>query len=77
MSFEKKSIKSIAQIHNCVTFASTVLATHKSERIAYQGESFAFIGFNNQNNTPSMPLCDAHLEGFFFLAMSKNTNYEL
>lgn len=49
------------------TFASTVLATHKSERIAYQGESFAFIGFYHQYNTPSMPLYDADLEGFFVL----------
>lgn len=65
MSFEKKSIKSVAQLRNCVIFASIVLATHKSERIAYQGESFAFIGLYHQNNTPSMPLCDAHLEGFF------------
>ena len=28
MSFEKKSIKSIAQLHNCVTFASTVPVLH-------------------------------------------------
>ena len=28
-----------------ITFTSTVLATLKFERTAYQGESFAFIGF--------------------------------
>ena len=33
-----------------INFASTVLATLKSERIAYQGESFAFIGFPRHIN---------------------------
>lgn len=38
------------------TFAATVLATLTSERIAYQGESFAFTGFLLILNTPPMPL---------------------
>ena len=48
-------------------FASTLLATHKVEQIAYQGEPYAFTGFCPQNNTPPLPLFDAHLGGFFFL----------
>lgn len=47
-------------------FALTVLAT-RIRKDAYQGESFAFIGFSKNHNTPSMPINDAHLEGFFFL----------
>lgn len=32
------------------SFVLTVLATLKFERAAYQGESFAFIGFSRENN---------------------------
>jgi len=46
---------------NSVTFVSTVLAT-LPVRTASQGESFAFKTFSN---TPSLPLFDAHLGGFF------------
>lgn len=49
------------------TFASTVLATLKFERAAYQGESFAKDNSLPNDNTPPMPLHDAHLGGFLFL----------
>ena len=52
-----------------VTFISTVLATLQFERTAYQGGSFAFIGFHGISNKPPMPLLTirkAHLGGLFF-----------
>lgn len=55
------------------TFAPTVLATLKSERIAYQGESFAFIGFQFHNNIPPLPLLnhsECTLRRFFHLSQS-------
>lgn len=47
-------------------FVLTVLATLPI-RTASQGESFSFIKFLTQDNTPPMPLFDAHLGGFLFL----------
>ncbi len=50
-------------------FASTVIAALQTERTAYQGESFAFIYFSQDTNTPPMLLLSiqiAHLGGFFF-----------
>lgn len=66
MSFEKRSIKSIAQLHNCVTFAATVPVL-----LPVRSACGSFFLSKTHNNTPSMPLCDAHLEGFFVYAKSK------
>lgn len=51
-------------IKSC-TFEITVLAT-LPVRSASQGESFAFNTFILKNNTPPMPLKEAHSGGFFF-----------
>jgi len=64
MSFEKKSIKSIAQLRNCVTFAATVPVLLPACS-AYGSVSSKVLETNN--NTPPMPLSDAHLGGLFFL----------
>ncbi len=67
---EKNTLKNFSLLQNCTMFASTVLATLKPERDAYQGESFAFIGFPLQINTPSMPLLigsESTLRRFFHL----------
>lgn len=53
---------------NNLTFVLTVLATLPI-RTASQGESFALESSKTNNNTPSMPLSDAHLGGFFFLGL--------
>ena len=50
------------------TFAPTVLTTLPI-RTASQGESINSNSFKLNNNTPSMPLYDAHLEGLFFLGV--------
>jgi hypothetical protein len=63
------TLKMFAAFKKEITFAPTVLATLKSERSAYQGESFAFIGFPQYNNTPPLPHLQfqkAHLGGLFF-----------
>lgn len=63
------SLKMYTEFKKGSTFAPTVLATLKSERAAYQGESFAFIGLTQYNNTPPLPLLQvqkAHLGGLFF-----------
>jgi hypothetical protein len=54
--FENLSLKMITEFKKDISFALTVLATLKSERAAYQGESFAFIGSTKNNITPPMPL---------------------
>ena len=59
----------ITQFKIDITFAVTVLATLQFERTAYQGGSFAFIGFHRNSNTPPMHLLTiqkAHLGGLFF-----------
>ncbi len=61
MSFEKKSIKCIAQLRNCVIFASTVPVL-----LPVRSACGSFFLNKTHKNTPSMPLCEAHLEGFFF-----------
>jgi hypothetical protein len=64
----KKFKEMLTESKNSITFAPTVLATHKPARVAYQGESFAFIGFYHRNNTPPMPLLiqlECTLRGFF------------
>jgi hypothetical protein len=62
----KLNLKMFTEFKKGITFVLTVLATLKSERIAYQGESFAFTGYHNLTNTPPMPLSNAHLGGLFF-----------
>lgn len=69
------TLKMFTEFKNNITFAPTVLATLRFERTAYQGESFAFIVYRNQTNTPSMPLHNAHLGGLFFYKPS--SNYDL
>ena len=48
------------ELKNSITFASTVPVQHT---IRTACGSFFLKKYNN--NTPSMPLRDAHLEGFF------------
>ena len=60
-----KMLKLIGNTKKVYTFVSTVLATLPI-RTASQGESFKRYSFLTHHNTPSMPLSDAHLEGFFF-----------
>lgn len=77
-SIKNLTIKMFTEFKKGITFASTVLATLKSERAAYQGESFAFIGFRQYNNTPPLPLLTiqkAHLGGLFFY--TPNLHYDL
>jgi hypothetical protein len=69
-------LNKIVDIKNPCTFVSTVLATLPT-RTASQGESFAFIKLRFQNNTPSTPLNNAHLEGFFFYSPFEFTKYDL
>jgi len=75
-------LKIISDIKKSVAFVPTVLATLPI-RTASQGESFDSKSSLTQNNTPSMPLFDAHLGGFFMLlAMnipqtSKTLTYKL
>ncbi len=46
---------------NSNTFASTVPVL-----LPVRSACGSFFLNKTLNNTPSMPLCDAHLEGFFF-----------
>ena len=50
---------------NCSTFTSTVSVLHT---IRTASGSFFKKVFATKDNTPSMPLPEAHLEGFFILA---------
>ncbi len=65
MNFEIiKTTKSIAQLNNCIIFASTVPVLHT---IRTACGSFSSKVLETKNNTPPMPLNDAHLGGLFFL----------
>lgn len=66
------TLKMFTEFKNSSTFAVTVLATLRFAKTAYQGESFAFTGYRNLTNTPSMPLYNAHLGGLFFYKPSSN-----
>jgi hypothetical protein len=70
--FKNLSLKMFTEFKNSSTFAVTVLATLRFAKTAYQGESFAFTGYRNLTNTPSMPLYNAHLGGLFFYKPSSN-----
>ncbi len=59
-------LKLLGNTKKVYTFVPTVLATLPI-RTASQGESFAFNSFLFQNNTPSTPLNNAHMEGFLFI----------
>jgi hypothetical protein len=66
-------LKNAYRIQKGVTFASTVLATLKSERTAYQGGSFAFIGFPKNSYTAHRQLLSvqkAYLGVLFFIVIS-------
>lgn len=63
MGFEKKSATTIAQYYNCSIFASTVPVL----LLACSNGSFSSKVIVTNNNTPPMPLLDAHLGGLFFL----------
>jgi hypothetical protein len=65
--FLQISLKKFTEFKKGITFAPTVLATLKSKKTAYQGESFAKDSLITYNNTPPMPLHEAHLGGFLFL----------
>jgi len=70
-------LKIFLKLKKSIKFVLTVLDTIKLKIAAYQGESFAFIRFVNNpllfdsistnNNTPPMPINDAHLGGFFII----------
>jgi hypothetical protein len=63
------TLKMFTEFKKGITFVITVLATLKSERAAYQGEAFAFIGFlKNINNTSyaSSVCSESILRGSFF-----------
>jgi hypothetical protein len=71
-SIKNLTLKMFTEFKKGVTFVPTVLATLQFERTAYQGGSFAFIGFYRNNNTPPMPLLTiqkAHLGGLFFYTL--------
>jgi hypothetical protein len=54
-ALEKKIRMAIREYKKDIIFVSTVLATLKSEKTAYQGESFAFIGFLSMIIIPTLP----------------------
>lgn len=70
-------LKLFLKLKKSIKFVLTVIVALKLKLAAYQGESFAFIRFVNNpflfdsistnNNTPPMPINDAHLGGFFIL----------
>jgi len=64
MGFEKKSATSIAQSYNCIIFASIVPVLLPACSV---NGSFSSKVIVTNNNTPPMPLLDAHLGGLFFL----------
>ena len=51
-------------IKKVITFVPTVLAAPRSERAAYQGESFAFNGFANLTKTLHTLLLPLHKPQF-------------
>lgn len=69
-SIKNLTLKMFTKFKKGFTFASTVPATLKFERAAYQGGSFAFIGFFLLINKPPMPLLnfsECTLRGSFLL----------
>ena len=69
-SIKNLTLKMFTEFKKGITFAATVLATLKSVRTAYQGESYAFIGIFQPMNTP-LRLILNHIECinkcFFYL----------
>ena len=51
-SIKNLTLKMLTEFKKGITVVSTVLATLKSVRTAYQGESYAFIGVFQPMNTP-------------------------
>jgi len=69
-SIKNLTLKMFTEFKKGITFVTTVLATLKFERAAYQGGSFAFIGFFLLINKPPMPLLnfsECTLRGSFLL----------
>lgn len=60
----KNSLKMFTEFKNSCTFARTVPVQHTVRSAS--GSFFKDSTFTN-NNTPPMPLHDAHLGGFLFL----------
>ena len=54
-ALEKNQRIAIREWKKDIIFVATVLATLKSEKTAYQGESFAFIGFLSMIIIPTLP----------------------
>lgn len=61
MSFEKRSIKSIAQLHSCVTFAATVPVL-----LPVRSACGSFFLNKVHKNTPSMALCHVYFKTQIF-----------
>lgn len=59
----EKYTKRLAYNNSCHIFASTVFELHT---IRTALELFSKKVLKTKNNTPPMPLFDAHLGGFFF-----------
>lgn len=68
------TLKTFGEFKKGINFVLTVLATLKSLKTAYQGESFAFIGDHNFTNSPPMPPDNAYLGGVFY---NPCPNYDL
>ncbi len=58
---------SVTEFKKGITFESTVLATLKLQRAAYQGESFALIGFLVRLIQPLLSFSESTLRRFFRL----------
>lgn len=56
-------VNEVTNAHFCFTFALTVPVLHTVR--SADGSFFKIVPHFN-NNTPPMPLADAHLGGFFF-----------
>jgi len=76
--FENLALKTFTEIKKAIMFAATVLATLKSERAAYQGESFAFRGFTQNIHSP-FTLILHHSESTlrFSILLHTSSNYDL
>jgi hypothetical protein len=65
------------EIKKVIKFAPTVLATPRSERAAYQGESFAFKGFSNLTKTLPTLLLLLYKPKFGGILFKKKCTYDL
>ncbi len=63
MRDNKNFVNEVTKAHFCFTFALTVPVLHT---VRSADGSFFKIVHRFKNNTPPLPLADAHLGGFFF-----------